>query len=41
MRVSRVLQAGLLSGTSISMIEKHYGHLLHDRAATGLAALAL
>ena len=36
-----VLTVAVLSGTSISMIEKHYGHLLHDRAATGLAALAL
>lgn len=30
-----------LSGTSLAMIEKHYGHLLHDHAATGLASLAL
>ena len=29
-----------LSGTSLAMIEKHYGHLLHDHAATGLASLA-
>ena len=36
-----VLTVAVLSGTSISMIEKHYGHLLHDRAAAGLAALAL
>ena len=35
------MTVAVLSGTSISMIEKHYGHLLHDRAATGLAALAL
>ncbi len=30
-----------LSGTSVSMIDKHYGHLLRDHAATGLAKLAL
>jgi integrase len=30
-----------LSGTSISMIEKHYGHLLHGHAANALASLAL
>lgn len=35
------MTVAVLSGTSISMIEKHYGHLLHDRAAAGLAALAL
>ncbi len=35
------MTVALLSGTSISMIEKHYGHLLHDRAAKGLATLAL
>ena len=35
------MTVAILSGTSIAMIEKHYGHLLHDRAATGLAALAL
>lgn len=29
-----------LSGTSLAMIEKHYGHLLHDRAALALASLA-
>ncbi|NMM12457.1 MAG: integrase [Rhodoferax sp.] len=30
-----------LSGTSVSMIDKHYGHLLRDHAATGLGKLAL
>lgn len=30
-----------LSGTSLAMIEKHYGHLLRDHAANGLALLAL
>lgn len=30
-----------LSGTSLAMIEKHYGHLLRDHAASALAKLAL
>jgi integrase len=30
-----------LSGTSIAMIEKHYGHLLHEHASNALAMLAL
>ena len=30
-----------LSGTSVLMIEKHYGHLLHDHAANALALLAM
>lgn len=30
-----------LSGTSATMIEKHYGHLQHDRARDALAGLAL
>lgn len=30
-----------LSGTSLAMIEKHYGHLLRDHAANALALLAL
>lgn len=30
-----------ISGTSLPMIEKHYGHLLHDHAANALAGLAL
>lgn len=35
------MTVAVLSGTSIAMIEKHYGHLLHNRAAKGLAALAI
>lgn len=30
-----------LAGTSVMMIEKHYGHLLRDHAASALAKLAL
>jgi integrase len=30
-----------LSGTSVMMIEKHYGHLLSNHAANALALLAL
>ncbi len=30
-----------LSGTSLTMIEKHYGHLLRDHASNALALLAL
>lgn len=30
-----------LSGTSVMMIEKHYGHLLHEHASKALALLAL
>ena len=30
-----------MAGTSIAMIEKHYGHLLHDHAAKAMAGLAL
>lgn len=30
-----------LSGTSIAMIEKHYGHLLRDHATSALASLTL
>lgn len=30
-----------ISGTSLAMIEKHYGHLLRDHAANALALLAL
>jgi hypothetical protein len=29
------------TGTSLAMIEKHYGHLLHDHAAKAMAGLAL
>jgi hypothetical protein len=30
-----------ISGTSVRMIEKHYGHLRRDHAAAALAGLAL
>lgn len=36
-----LLTVAQLSGTSVAMIEKHYGHLQSDRAADALAALAL
>jgi len=36
-----LLTVAQLSGTSVAMIEKHYGHLQADVAATALAALAL
>jgi integrase len=35
------LQVARMSGTSLQMIEKHYGHLRAGHAATALAALAL
>lgn len=35
------LTVAQLSGTSLAMIEKHYGHLLRDHAAKALALLAL
>jgi integrase len=35
------LTVAQLSGTSLAMIEKHYGHLLRDHAAKALEALAL
>ncbi len=35
------LTVAQLSGTSLQMIEKHYGHLLRDHAARALANLAL
>jgi integrase len=35
------LTVAQLSGTSLQMIEKHYGHLLRDHAANALAKLAL
>ena len=45
---SRALLAGIPAqvvaencGTSIRMIEKHYGHLLQDQARDALAGLAL
>lgn len=36
-----LLTVALLSGTSVAMIEKHYGHLRADHAAAALAALTL
>ena len=36
-----LLTVAQLSGTSVAMIERHYGHLRADHAATALAALAL
>jgi integrase len=36
-----LLTVAQLSGTSVAMIEKHYGHLQADRAAAALAKLAL
>jgi integrase len=35
------LTVAQLSGTSLQMIEKHYGHLLREHAANALASLAL
>lgn len=35
------LTVAQLSGTSLQMIERHYGHLLRDHAAKALASLAL
>ena len=35
------LTVAQLAGTSVSMIEKHYGHLTRDHARSALAALAL
>lgn len=35
------LQVARVSGTSLQMIEKHYGHLRNDHAAQALAALAV
>lgn len=46
--ITDLVQSGLdlltvaqVSGTSVAMIEKHYGHLQRNRAATALAGLAL
>jgi site-specific recombinase XerD len=46
--ITDLVQGGLdlltiaqVSGTSVAMIEKHYGHLQRKRAAEALAALAL
>lgn len=36
-----ILTVAQLSGTSVAMIEKHYGHLQSDRAAAALAGLVL
>lgn len=36
-----LLTVAQLSGTSVAMIERHYGHLRADRAAAALAALAV
>ena len=33
------MTVAVLSGTSIAMVEKHYGHLLRDHAAKALAGL--
>ncbi len=36
-----LLTVAQLSGTSVAMIEKHYGHLRADHAAAALAGLTL
>ena len=36
-----ILTVAQLSGTSVAMIERHYGHLVRDDAEEALAALAL
>lgn len=36
-----ILTVAQLSGTSVAMIEKHYGHLVRDDAEVALARLAL
>ncbi len=36
-----LLTVALLSGTSVAMIERHYGHLRAEHAAPALATLAL
>ena len=36
-----LLTVAQVSGTSVAMIEKHYGHLQRERAASALATLAL
>jgi site-specific recombinase XerD len=35
------LTVARIAGTSLAMIEKHYGHLLHDHAAKAMAGLGL
>jgi len=34
------LTVARMTGTSLAMIERHYGHLLHDHAAKAMAGLA-
>jgi integrase len=36
-----LLTVAQISGTSVTMIERHYGHLVQERAAEALAGLAL
>jgi len=36
-----ILTVAQLSGTSVAMIEKHYGHLVRDDAEDALATLTL
>jgi hypothetical protein len=36
-----VLTVAQLSGTSVAMIERHYGHLVRNDAENALARLAL
>jgi hypothetical protein len=36
-----LLAVALVSGTSVAMIEKHYGHLQRKQTAQALASLAL
>lgn len=36
-----LLSVAQISGTSVAMIERHYGHLNADRAAAALAGLTL
>lgn len=40
-QVLDLLTVAQISGTSVQMIQAHYGHLRHDRAAEALAGLAL
>lgn len=40
-QVLDLLTVAQISGTSVEMIQAHYGHLQHDRAADALAGLAL
>lgn len=37
----QILTMAQLSGTSIAMIEKHYGHLVRDDAEEALASIAI